>query len=135
MIGIENGIREYYESMYEELYASNPELIQQAIEGIQDAYQKNVFPEMKVKWDVYPNHIGHLEFNGCFRCHNDRHATDEGRVITMDCNLCHSIIAQGTADSMEVITNLGESLEFYHQNDPDQDWKGNFCSDCHSDMY
>jgi hypothetical protein len=94
-----------------------------------------MFPEMKVKWNAYPNHIGHLEFNGCFRCHNDRHATEEGNVIPQDCNLCHSIVAQGTPGNMQMISGINESLEFYHQNDPGQDWKGALCSDCHRDLY
>jgi hypothetical protein len=135
MMGIENGINEYYSSNYEELFNSRPELIGQAIAGIKDAYQKNIFPEMKVKWNAYPNHIGHLEFNGCFRCHNNSHSTETGRVIPMDCDLCHSIVAQGTPGYMQVITGLDESLEFFHQNDEDQNWKGGLCSDCHRDLY
>jgi hypothetical protein len=135
MMGIENGINEYYSSNYEELFNSRPELIEQAIAGIKDAYQKNIFPEMKVKWNAYPNHIGHLEFNGCFRCHNDSHSTETGRVIPMDCDLCHSIVAQGTPGNMQIVTSLDESLEFFHQNDEDQNWKGGLCSDCHRDLY
>jgi hypothetical protein len=135
MMGIENGINTYYSENYNELYNSKHSLIEKAIKGIQDTYQKNIFPEMKVNWKAYPNNIGHLEFNGCFRCHNDKHATSAGQLIPQDCNLCHSIIAQGTADSMQVITGIDKSLEFYHQNDPDQNWKGALCSDCHSDLY
>jgi hypothetical protein len=135
MTAIENSIKEYYASSYEDIFSSDPQLIDRAISGIQGAYRKNIFPEMKVKWNAYPNHIGHLEFNGCFRCHNDRHATDEGRMIPLDCNLCHSIVAQGTPDSMQVITSLAESLEFVHQNDPYQDWKSILCSECHRDLY
>jgi hypothetical protein len=135
MMGIEKGINDYYSTAYEELYNSKPEMIKQAIAGIQDAFQKNIFPEMKVKWSAYPNHIGHLEFNGCFRCHNDSHSTEDGRVIPKNCNLCHSIVAQGTPDSMQVIKGLNESLEFYHQDDPDGNWKDGLCSDCHRDLY
>jgi hypothetical protein len=135
MMGIANAIKEYYSSGYEELFNAQPELIDQAIAGIQDAYSKNMFPEMKVKWNAYPNHIGHLEFNGCFRCHNDRHATEEGRTIPMDCKLCHSIVAQGTPGNMQMITGINESLDFYHQNDPGEDWKSGLCSDCHRDLY
>jgi hypothetical protein len=134
MMGIDSAMREYYSQAYEEIYSSKPELVDQAIAGIQEAYKQNIFPEMKVNWDVYPNHIGHLEFNGCFRCHNDRHTTADGsRKISMDCNLCHEIIAQGTPDSMQVMSGIGEPLEFYHQDD--QDWQGNFCSECHRDLY
>jgi hypothetical protein len=135
MMGIEKGITTYYSENYSELSTAKPELIQQAIKGIQDTYQKNIFPEMKVNWKAYPNHIGHLEFNGCFRCHNDKHTTSTGRVIKQDCNLCHSIVAQGTPGNMQVVSGIDQSLEFVHQDDPDQAWKGNLCSDCHSDLY
>jgi len=133
MTGIDQAMREYYNSSYEEVVRSNPELLDKAIAGIQEEYKKNIFPEMKVNWDVYPNHIGHLEFNGCFRCHNDRHSTADGRTISQDCNLCHEIIAQGTPDTMQVMSGLGKPLEFYHQDD--QDWQGNLCSECHRDLY
>jgi len=90
---------------------------------------------MKVKWNAYPNQIGHLEFEGCFRCHNNRHESETGKKISMDCNLCHTIIAQGTPDNMEAITGLNESLDFFHPNDPDGMWKEGLCSDCHSELY
>lgn len=135
MMAIEASMNEYYSMMYEDLYSTDKELIDQAILGIQEVFKKNIFPEMKVNWNVYPNHIGHLEFNGCFRCHNDRHKTSQGRTISMDCNLCHSIIAQGTPDNMQVISGINESLDFYHVNDPNQGWKGKFCSECHKDLY
>jgi hypothetical protein len=135
MMAIEAGMNEYYSMMYEDLYASDKPLVDKAIRGIQDEFRKNIFPEMKVNWNAYPNHIGHLEFNGCFRCHNDRHSTAEGRTISMDCNLCHSIIAQGTPGNMQVISGIDQSLDFYHMNDPNQGWKGKFCSECHQDLY
>ena len=135
MLAIEKEINDYYRDNYEELFNSKPELLRQAVVGIQEAFQKNIFPEMKVKWNAYPNHIGHLEFNGCFRCHNNNHSTEDGRIISMDCNLCHTIVAQGTADSMQVVSGPDESLEFFHQDDPDGNWKDALCSDCHRDLY
>ncbi len=134
MMGIDSAMREYYSQVYPDIYEGNPQLVDKAISGIQEAFKKNIFPEMKVNWDVYPNHIGHLEFNGCFRCHNDRHSTADGsRKISMDCNLCHEIIAQGTPDNMQMMSGIGQPLEFYHQND--QEWQGNLCSECHRDLY
>lgn len=135
MAGIKAAMYEYYSMMYEDLYSSDLALIDKAIKGIQDEFKKNIFPEMKVNWNVYPNHIGHLEFNGCFRCHNDRHSTRQGKVIPIDCNLCHTIIAQGTPDNMQVISGIHDALDFYHMNDPNQGWKGKLCSQCHKDLY
>lgn len=131
---IESEVTSYYANNYEEIYTERQELVTQAIKGIQDEFAKNIFPEMGVRWDVYPNHIGHLEFDGCFRCHNDNHATTEGQVISMDCDLCHTIIAQGVPDTIQT-GSIYNSLEFVHPNDEYQSWKEMKCSDCHSDLY
>ncbi len=53
------------------LVAKNSSLISKAIFGFTRRFiTKIFFAEMKVRWDAYPNNIGHLEFNGCFRCHS-----------------------------------------------------------------
>jgi hypothetical protein len=46
---------------------------------------------MKVGWGTYQNNIGHLNFPGCFRCHDDNHKAKDGSVISQDCELCHSM--------------------------------------------
>jgi hypothetical protein len=61
---------------------------------------------MNVSWGSYPNHIGHTESTGCFRCHDDSHSTSEGDVISQDCNICHSVLAMEEEDP-EVLTQLG----------------------------
>lgn len=131
---IEQEIESYYSEYYEDIHTNNHQLIAQAISGIQEEFKKNIFPEMKVSWKAYHNNIGHLEFNGCFRCHNDRHSTTEGQTISMDCNLCHSIIAQGTPDTLQV-GSIYDELEFVHPNDPDGMWKDGFCYECHAELY
>ncbi|UCG27495.1 MAG: NapC/NirT family cytochrome c [Bacteroidales bacterium] len=130
MLFIEERIKDFYAENYSELSAESPDLINQAISGLQNEFMNNIFPEMQVRWDVYPNHIGHIEYNGCFRCHNDNHANEEGNVISKDCNLCHTINAQGKPDSLEVGT-VFESLEFRHPVDIDEAWKEYLCVDCH----
>ncbi len=125
-------IREQITENYsEEEY--DPELIERAITGLQEEYSKNIFPEMKVRWDAYPNHIGHLEFNGCFRCHNDEHISAEEKVISKDCNMCHIINAQGPPDDL-MISKVGEPLEFVHPEDIDEVWKEGLCIDCHTGL-
>ena len=69
MIAIKDGINSYYKKNYPEIFSGKYYLVDKAVSGLQAAYNKNIFPEMKVKWSVYPNNIGHLEFMGCFRCH------------------------------------------------------------------
>ncbi len=133
-MAIRTQVTEYYESGYPDLLNSKKEEIEQAINGIQEGYAANIFPEMKVTWASYPNNIGHMESDGCYRCHNDRHATEQGKVISKDCNLCHDILAQGTPDSMQYSSSF-EPLEFEHPVDIDQAWKTELCSMCHSALY
>ncbi len=59
---------------------------------------RNVWPQMKIGWGTYPTLLGHQQAPGCFRCHDGEHATREGKVISNDCDLCHSILAQEEKD-------------------------------------
>ncbi len=118
---------------YQENYDSDSALVRQAVQGIQKYFSRNIFPEMRVNWSHYPNNIGHLEYNGCFRCHNDQHASEDGQVISKNCEQCHLINAQGTEDNFETAT-LGQSLEFRHPEDIGEDWKELLCTECHTGL-
>lgn len=63
----------------------------QAIAATRQVYRTNVFPAMKVAWGTYPNHIGHTDSPGCFRCHDDQHKTTAGLVLSQDCDSCHRL--------------------------------------------
>lgn len=131
---IRNQLTEFYSSTYPEVFESRKTEVENAILEVQKAYANNIFPTMKADWRGYPNNIGHMESDGCYRCHNDRHASESGKVISRDCNLCHNILAQGTADSMEY-SNSFVPLEFKHPVDIDEAWRTELCSMCHSQLY
>lgn len=128
-------INSFYKDNYPDIYANKKYLVKKAISGIQDQFDKNIFPEMKVRWDVYPSNIGHLEFIGCFRCHNDSHtAVKQNKVIKKDCNLCHEINAQGSPGKLE-FAPINSSLEFKHPGEEVGDsWKEMKCVDCHTGL-
>jgi hypothetical protein len=65
-------------------------LVDRAVQATQEVWSANVFPAMNVTWGTYRNQLGHIDTPGCFRCHDDRKAAD-GRTISQDCELCHSI--------------------------------------------
>ena len=134
MLAIRQGVEEYYQLMHPDLVETDRELIEKAITGIQQDYRQNMFPGMKAQWDVYPNHLGHIESDGCQRCHDDRHISTGGRVISRNCNLCHTILAQGIPGNMER-TAVGDSLEFRHPVDIDEAWKEYHCVECHRYLY
>jgi hypothetical protein len=118
-----------------EYRASNPDILRErksdidkSIRQIVSIYSRNFFPEMKVNWKVYPNHIGHMYDLGCFRCHDNKHVSDDGKVLTNDCSLCHTIVKQGPISNPE--SNLA-GMEFRHPTDIEGAWKDVNCSDCH----
>lgn len=133
---IEQGIMGYYEMMYPELLETPTDKakIDQAIAAIKDSFSKNVFPFMKVRSNHYPNYLGHIENNGCYRCHNDSFKNEEKEVISRDCNLCHDIKSQGTPDSLRY-ANDKEFLEFEHPVDIKGKWKTKLCAECHAELY
>ncbi|MBC8208703.1 MAG: NapC/NirT family cytochrome c [Desulfobulbaceae bacterium] len=57
-----------------------------------ETYLNNVWPAMSVTWGTYREHLGHRyadEGFGCFRCHDEEHSTEFGKVISQDCAMCH----------------------------------------------
>jgi hypothetical protein len=79
---------------------------------------------------VHPNHLGHLNSDGCFRCHDGLHKSPQGTVITKDCNACHAILAQGPPGEPS-----GAKLEeqpFRHPVDVGMDVTEYKCSQCHT---
>jgi len=130
---IKGGVNRFYKENYSDLYASSKGKIDKAVSGIWNEFQKNCFPEMRVRWDKYPNNIGHVEFDGCFRCHDDKHVSSDGKKISKDCNICHSIIAQGEPKKLEA-AKINEQLTFKHPIDIGDEWKSGLCTDCHTGL-
>ena len=90
------------------------DLPESAIAAVQETYGQNMFPEMRARWDQYPDNRSHLFFKGCFRCHGSDLATPTGETISADCNLCHTILAQGPASratELESLARLERSFE------------------------
>jgi hypothetical protein len=133
-MAIDSVIREHYSESYPEIWETRKKDIVDAIAEIQHGYGENIFPYMKADWRVYPNNLGHMETDGCYRCHNDRHTTENGRTISKDCTLCHNIQAQGINDSL-IYAGTKRTMEFIHPVDIDNAWQTELCSMCHSALY
>lgn len=109
-------------------YTGKPALAA-AIAEVQKIYAVSIFPERKADWRVYPNNIGHKDWPGCFRCHDDKHKTSAGEAVrSSDCASCHTILAQGKGDEFELLNSRGQ--EFKH---PGGEYDSDLtCSDCHN---
>jgi hypothetical protein len=89
--GISRSLRDFYRSQSNDIYMSKRQDVEKAVQGAIAIYRRNVFPDMNVQFGTYPNNIGHMDFPGCFRCHDDGHSTKEGKKIGQDCDTCHAI--------------------------------------------
>jgi hypothetical protein len=66
--------------------------IKEAANYLVEAYSNNIWPEMNIWWGTYKGHLGHQfeeEGYGCFRCHDDKHLSNNGQSISKECGLCH----------------------------------------------
>lgn len=85
------GIARKLEDFYRADSEADGRLVMRAVAATQEVWAGNVFPAMQVTWGTYPNQLGHVDTPGCFRCHDDNHKSQDGRVIRQDCELCHAI--------------------------------------------
>lgn len=85
----------FYQKQYPALHKERQKEIKHIVESLFQVYKRTQFPYMKVTWKAYPDHIGHSNFAGCFRCHDGKHKSSTGRVIRSDCNLCHDLVSHG----------------------------------------
>jgi nitrate/TMAO reductase-like tetraheme cytochrome c subunit len=118
--GITNSLREAY---------PDPPQANPIIKETLLIYRENFFPEVKVDWRTYPDFVGHKNWNGCFRCHDGKHVTADGKmsIKASDCKSCHLILAQGSGPALEQINAKG--YDFIHVDAPYAEFS---CVDCHT---
>ena len=88
---ISQSLRNFYRSQDQSTYMARRQDIEKAVQAATTVYRRNVFPEMRVQFGPYPNNIGHMDFPGCFRCHDDNHKSKDNKTIRQDCDTCHTI--------------------------------------------
>jgi hypothetical protein len=88
---ISRALREFYRTAQPQVVTSRGPEIDRAVLAVQDVYQRNVFPDMNVRFGTYANNIGHIDSPGCFRCHDDNHTSKDGKKIGQECDTCHAI--------------------------------------------
>lgn len=123
------GITEFYQTQYPAVYRSRRSQIDQAIDEAWKIYSRNFFPEMRVSWRSFPDNIGHMYSLGCFRCHDGKHRSDDGKVLTKDCSACHVILAQEYEKGSRRVSL--EGVDYRHPVDVDDEWKIKACTECH----
>ena len=92
-LAIPSLFEQYYKEQYPQIYAARRAEVSRSGRALAAIFNRNVFPAMRVTWGTYPNNIGHTDFPGCFRCHDDQHLAAGGRKIPQDCSSCHNLLA------------------------------------------
>ncbi len=99
-------LEDFYRTSNPELLSAKADLVKQAANELVMLYSQNVFPDMKVTWGTHPNHIGHMSYPGCFRCHDGDHTAKDGSGIPQDCSVCHNLLAVDESKP-KVLADLG----------------------------
>jgi nitrate/TMAO reductase-like tetraheme cytochrome c subunit len=113
-----DGLVAYYEGSYPQLYESQRQELRIAINTLKELYRTASFPDMALNWETNPDNEVHSLFLGCFRCHDGKHALvdtegEEVEVISVKCNLCHTvpIVGRGSAMLVEAPVIVGAAPE------------------------
>lgn len=104
--GIPAAFTAFYQQKYPDIAAKRAGDIASAGKTLLALYERNVFPDLGVKWGTYPSNLGHADNGGCFRCHDESHATPQKKTLSQDCSLCHNPLAVEEA-SPAVLKTLG----------------------------
>jgi hypothetical protein len=125
---IAQDIHGFYESKYPDLAKLRQLEVRDAIDEVQQIFRRTTFPEMKLNWQTHPTNLGHFYFNGCFRCHDGQHVSAEGRVVSKDCNICHTLMGQ---EEGGISVAAVPKVTFQHPVELGDLTQVN-CSDCHT---
>ncbi len=110
----------YYQKNYPDLYRTKRVQVDQAAAALQTVFKAIRFPEMRVDWRTHPDNLGHFATLGCFRCHDDQHVSADGKRISKDCQICHTVLPEPNA-----------TAAFEHPIDIG-DLRSVNCADCHT---
>ncbi len=94
LAAISDGFHNYYRVNHEGIYNEKRPAINSSVAELKRIYRTYFFPEMKTDWRSHINNIGHFNTQGCFRCHDGKHRSPQGKLIRNECNICHITISQ-----------------------------------------
>lgn len=140
-----NGLKTFYALNYPTIATSKAASINEAVSEIKVLYSLTNTPSMKVSAATYPNNLGHLDFPGCFRCHDGGHyLVVDGKVtnqtIPSTCDTCHTFPQVGAVTSLPLGTPPSSHNDklwiFDHKNvATSADPGGQSCGQCHAKDY
>ncbi|MGO8997886.1 MAG: NapC/NirT family cytochrome c [Polyangiaceae bacterium] len=102
--GMRKAVMDFYAQKYPDVSVARVVEIGKLADALGTIYDGSVFPEMKVSWKTYPSNLGHRNSAGCFRCHDNKHVSADGKVLISECKACHTTPQRGPQSGM------GESM-------------------------
>jgi hypothetical protein len=137
---------DFYALEYPTVAEASATEIDQAITQIKILYRLTATPEMKATYSSYPDFMGHMDFPGCFRCHDGGHfRVVDGKVTTevipYTCDTCHTWPQIGGAVASLPLGQPPEthddSLYVFNHKDvaTSVDPGGQSCGECHARDY
>jgi len=130
---IRDRIWNFYKKEYPDVVVDKGTEIEEAVHVITDIYRKNFFPEMKVTWREYPDNIGHWYFPGCYRCHDGKHVSEDGKVIRRECVICHTMPESSPSTHWaDLELPQGQEWETWHPWDLKYQHAEMNCDTCHT---
>ncbi len=141
-----DALASFYAMNYPDVAKTKANQIDQAIGQIKDLYRLTATPEMKVTAKTYPDNLGHLDFPGCFRCHDGGHflvvnGVATNKTIPSTCDTCHTFPQIGPAVASLPLgqppsTHSDSLWVFDHKNVAESvDPGGISCGECHARDY
>jgi hypothetical protein len=128
---IRKSIVDFYKTSHSSVAAERKAVIDRAIEALQRSYERNYDPLMKVSWKNFLSNQGHRHAPGCFRCHDGKHVSEDGAVLSNDCTLCHVMLEHEiTGERGDKIATI-RPLRYPHPVDIGDSYLTMNCSDCH----
>jgi len=102
-----DSLTDFYRVGYADIYSTRRPELELSLEKLKEIYDSTNFPDMGLNWQTNPNNERHRPSPGCFRCHDGKHvnvdrAGNELEVISVKCNLCHTVPIVGRGDDMLV---------------------------------
>ncbi len=136
----------FYELQYPAVASTQSAEIDQAIRQIKILYKLTATPDMKATYTSYPDFMGHMDFPGCFRCHDGGHFLVKDGAITSEvipytCDTCHTWPQIGGAVASLPLgvppTTHDDSLWVFNHKDvaTSVDPGGQSCGECHARDY
>jgi hypothetical protein len=131
--GLTAEITGFYRQKYPSVYEARKADVEKAAKTATEIYDRSVFPDMKVNWKTYPSNIGHRNWPGCFRCHDGRHVSKKGKVLSMECSVCHTMPERGPLMPLGAVS--ADSKMPWHPVQLQGKHARILCNQCHSAGY